>query len=151
MMDLVIRPLAAGEEPLFESLADPGLVGPGAFGSRYSDMAARGEYRPEWTWIASREGTVVARAAWWAGPDDDTPVALDWFDFTDPVIGYIAVVPERRGHGYAYDLLAEATHFLVTEGADRIVAGTDVTNTPMAAAFTKAGYPVAQHRIDFTY
>jgi len=27
---------------------------------------------------------VVARAAWWAGPDDDTPVVLDWFDFTDP-------------------------------------------------------------------
>jgi RimJ/RimL family protein N-acetyltransferase len=301
MTGMVIRCLAEGEEPLFESLADPCLVGLGAFGDRYSDMAARGEYRPEWTWIALREGTVVARAAWWAGPDDDTPVALDWFDFTDPdaavqllrtaplrseyslrlppgwrgspavsqaaqariaaaqaagmtllveryryrwtpecgmparpgrlefrpepdddvildvfrrvhhgsldayarrtiaasgldaaaredldilrwmpsprhwwrlaytpggdlvgltapcrnyhdpVIGYIAVVPEQRGRGYAYDLLAEATHFLVAEGADRVVAGTDVTNTPMAAAFAKAGYPATQHRIDFTY
>jgi RimJ/RimL family protein N-acetyltransferase len=55
----------------------------------------------------------------------------------DPVIGYIAVVPEQRGHGYAYDLLAEATRLLAAEGADRIVAGTDVTNTPMAATASK--------------
>lgn len=301
MTGLLIRPLTEGEESLFESLNDPALVGFGAFGDRYSDMAARGDYRPEWTWIALRDGIVVARAAWWGGPDDDAPSALDWFDFTDPgaavqllrtaplraeyslklppgwrddaavadaaqariaaaqeagmtflveryryrwtpecgvpaapgrlvfrpepddavildvfrrvhrstldaharravaasgldaaaqedlddlrwmpsprawwrlaytpggelvglavpcrnysdpVVGYIAVVPEQRGHGYAYDLLAEATRLLAAEGADRIVAGTDVTNLPMAATFAKAGYPVAQHRIDFVY
>jgi RimJ/RimL family protein N-acetyltransferase len=301
MTDLVIRPLTEGEEPLFESLDDPALVGFGAFGDRYSDLAARGDYRPEWTWIALRDGIVVARAAWWGGPDDDAPRELDWFDFTDPeaavrllrtapprtdyslrlppgwrddaavsraaqarldaaqqagmavlveryryewtaecgapavparlefrpepdddvildvfrrvhtstldahsrrtiaasgldaaaqedvdylrrmpgprewwrlaytpggdlvglaaptrnytepVIGYIAVVPEQRGHGYAYDLLAEATRLLVAEGADRIVAATDVTNLPMAATFAKAGYPVAMHRIDLVY
>jgi RimJ/RimL family protein N-acetyltransferase len=72
-------------------------------------------------------------------------------NYQDPVIGYIAVVPEQRGRGYAYDLLAEATHLLVTEGADRIVAGTDVTNTPMAAAFARADYPITRHRIDFVY
>jgi RimJ/RimL family protein N-acetyltransferase len=300
MTDLVIRPLMAGEESLFESLDDPGLVGFAMSGDRYTDMAARGEYRPEWTWLALRDGVVVARAAWWAGPEDTAPRGLDWLDFTDPdaavrllltaplrtdyslrlppgwrdspavrqaaenritvagragltllveryryrwttacglperpgrlefrpepddqvilelfrrvhqgsldahtrraiatsgpdaaaqaeldslrwmpsprnwwrvaytaggelaglaapcrhyndpVIGYIAVVPEQRGHGYAYDLLAEATHLLVGEGADRIVAGTDVTNVPMARAFARAGYPVIQHRIDFT-
>jgi RimJ/RimL family protein N-acetyltransferase len=301
MTGLVIRPLTEGEESLFESLADPAAIGLAAFGERYSDMAARGEYRPEWAWVALRDGTVVARAAWWGGPDDDTPIALDWFDFTDPdaavellrtaphrtdyclklpvrwrenqavgqaaqariaaaeaagmtvlveryryqwtpvcgvppqpgrlefrpepddavifdvfrrvhrgtldaharraiaasgldaaaredldflrwmpsprewwrlactpggdlvgltvpgrnysdpVIGYIAVVPEQRGHGYAYDLLAEATRLLAAEGADRIVASTDVANTPMAATFAKAGYPVAQYRIDLVY
>jgi RimJ/RimL family protein N-acetyltransferase len=300
MTDLVIRPLAAGEESLFESLNDPGLVGFAASGERYADRAARGEYRPEWTWVALRNGTVVARAAWWAGPEDTAPRALDWLDFTDlraavellrtaplradyglrlppgwrdspavrraaeeriraaglagltllveryryrwtaacglparpgrldfrpepddqvilelfrrahqgsldaharrtiaesgldaaaqadlnilrwmpsprgwwrvaytpggdlvgltapsrnysdPVIGYIAVVPEQRGHGYAYDLLAEATHLLAGEGADRVVAGTDVTNVPMARAFARAGYRVIEHRIDFT-
>lgn len=300
MTDLVIRPLVAGEEHLFDSLPDPGVVGFAAFGDTYSAMAAKGEYRPEWTWVAIREGTVAARAAWWAGPSDDNPLTLDWFDFTDtdvavtllrtaplhaeyslklppgwreipavadaanacinaatkagltllveryhyrwtpdcglparpgrlryrrepddgvildvfrrihhdsldahvrrtiaesgldaaaredldilrwmpsprdwwrlaytpagdlvgltapcrnykdPVIGYIAVVPEHRGHGYAYDLLVEATHLLVTERADRIVAGTDVTNTPMAATFAKAGYPIDQQRIDLT-
>ncbi len=30
MKDLVFRPLTASEEPLFESLAEPALVGPGA-------------------------------------------------------------------------------------------------------------------------
>ncbi|MGY5034079.1 hypothetical protein ACWC9U_25050 [Streptomyces sp. 900116325] len=47
MTDLVIRPLATGEEELFESLPDPGLVGFAAFGETYSGMAAAGEYRPE--------------------------------------------------------------------------------------------------------
>jgi RimJ/RimL family protein N-acetyltransferase len=298
MTDLVIRPLVAGEETLFASLPDPGLVGRAMVGRTYLDMAAAGEYRPEWSWVALREGTVVARAAWWAGPDDDVPLALDWLDFTDfdaavallrtapirteyaialppdwravpavkqaadmrieaataagltflverytyrwtpdrglparpdrlvylpepddevmldvfrriqpgsldahavrvaagsgvdaaaredlngllwmpgprdwwrlaytrdgdlvglttptrnhasPVIGHIGVVPEQRGHGYAYDLLVEATHLLVAEGAQVIVANTDTTNTPMAAAFAKAGYPIVRHRID---
>jgi hypothetical protein len=51
--------------------------------------------------------------------------------------------------GYGYDLLAEATRLLVAEGADRIVAATDVTNLPMAATFAKAGYPrrPAPHRL----
>jgi RimJ/RimL family protein N-acetyltransferase len=300
MTDLVIRPLTAGEESLFDSLHDPALVGRGVFGERYADGAARGEYRPEWTWVALRGDTVVARAAWWSGPGDATPAALDWLDFTepdaavqllrtaplraeyslavpvgwrdtpavaqaaqariavaeaagmtllveryryrwtpecglparpgrlefrpepddtvildvllraqrdsldaharqaiatsgpdaaaredldillwmpsprewwrlaytpdgdlagltvpcrnyhDPVVGYVAVVPEHRGHGYAYDLLAEATHLLAGEGADRIVASTDVTNIPMAANFAKAGYPVDRQQIDLT-
>ena len=298
MTELVVRPLTAGEEPLFNSLADAALVGPAAFGARYSETAARGNYRPANTWVALLDGVVVARAAWWGRPQDDAPVVLDWFDFTDqdaavqllrtapgpaeyslalppgwrdqsgvaeagqarisaaeavgmtplverygyrwtpgcglparpgrldfrpepddnvildlfrrvhqdsldahaqraiavsgldaaaaedleilrlmpsprewwrlasaadgelvgltvpsrnytdPVIGYIAVLPEHRGHGYAYDLLVEATQLLVAEGADRIVANTDVTNLPMAATFAKAGYPVTDHRID---
>jgi RimJ/RimL family protein N-acetyltransferase len=69
-------------------------------------------------------------------------------NYGDPVIGYIGVVPEHCGHGYAYDLLVEATHILTDVGADRIVAGTDQTNVPMAATFAKAGYPIIQERID---
>ena len=297
MTDLVIRPLTAGEEPLFNLLRDAAVVGPAAFGARYAEIAARGNYRPANTWVALRDGVVVARAAWWGRPQDDAPVVLDWFDFTDqdaavqllraapgpdeyslalppgwrhqpavaeaaqaritvaeavgmtllverygyrwtpacglpglpgrlefrsepdddvildifrrvhqgsldaharrviaesgldaaaaedleilrlmpsprawwrlatvdgnlvgltvpsrnytdPVIGYVAVLPEHRGHGYSYDLLVEATHLLVAEGADRIIANTDVTNLPMAATFAKAGYPVSDHRID---
>ena len=300
MSGLVIRPLSAGEEGLFESLPDPGLVGFAAFGDTFAAMAADGQYRPEWTWVALRAGEVVARAAWWGGPDDELPASLDWFDFTDPdaavellvsaplraqytlklppgwrdlpdvraaaqaridaavaagltplverfryrwtpecgvparpgrlefrpeaddeqfleifrrinqgsldahvrhaiaaagaeaaalqeldilrwmpgerdqwrlaytpggdlvgltvpsrnysdpVIAYVGVVPEHRGNAYAYDLLVEATHMLADAGADRIIASTDVTNTPMAATFARAGYPVAQHRIDMT-
>ncbi|SDW64189.1 Acetyltransferase (GNAT) family protein [Amycolatopsis xylanica] len=299
MTELVIRPLAAGEEGLFASLPDPGLVGFGAYPeTSLQAMTERGELRPEWSWIALRDEKVVARAAWWAYPESAEPFALAWFDFTDfdaavavlraaphpteysiklppgwredpavaeaatsriaaaeaagfqwlverylyrwtpdrglparpgrlefrqepddevffdvlrrvavgsldahtrraaekagldaaaredldimlgmpgprewwrlaytpdgelvglslpsrnhvnPVIGFIGVVPEHRGHGYAYDLLVEATHLLVAEGADRIIAATDVPNAAMAATFAKAGYPVDAHRVD---
>ncbi|WP_327352572.1 GNAT family N-acetyltransferase [Streptomyces sp. NBC_01304] len=63
--------------------------------------------------------------------------------------GFIGVVPEQRGHGYAFDLLAECTHFLAERGVERIVAATDEGNFPMAANFAKAGYPVTEKRIDF--
>ncbi|WP_151482113.1 GNAT family N-acetyltransferase [Streptomyces albicerus] len=298
MTDLVIRHLAEDESHLFESMPASPLVGFAAFGDSFGDMAAQGEYRPEWIWVALRDGKVVARAAWWGGPGDSRPATLDWFDFTDaqaatellrtaplraqymlklppdwrenpavraeadarvaaasaagltpqgernhyrwtpgcglpqrpgrlrflpepddavildvfrrihrgsldsqvrrtveasgidvaaqeqldyllwmpsprswwrlahtpdgelaglvapcrnytaPLIGYVGVVPEQRGHNYAYDLLAEATHFLAAEGADCVTAGTDRANTPMVGAFLRAGYPVAQRRID---
>ncbi|NES13670.1 MULTISPECIES: GNAT family N-acetyltransferase [Micromonospora] len=294
MTDLVIRPLVAGEEHLFDSLSDPGLVGRAALGETY----AGGGYRPEWTWVALRGGVVVARAAWWAGPDDPAPLALDWFDFTDRdagvtllraaplraeyslllphrwrddplvaaqaqarieaataagmrvlverfryrwtpecglparpgrlefrpepddavildvlrrvgegsldahfrhaaalhgpeaaaredldllrwlpsprdwwqlawtpdrelagivvparnpaghVVGFVGVLPEQRGHGYAYDLLVEATHRLVEVGAESVVAATDQGNTPMAATFARAGYRIEWERVD---
>ncbi|MER5544147.1 GNAT family N-acetyltransferase [Streptomyces sp. NPDC002589] len=66
-----------------------------------------------------------------------------------PCVGFIGVVPEQRGHGYAYDLLAECTHFLAGQGAEFIAAATDQTNFPMAAHFTTAGYPVVRERLSF--
>lgn len=57
-----------------------------------------------------------------------------------PVVGYLGVLPGHRGHGYADDLLAEITADLAAYGAERIVADTDATNLPMAAAFDRAGY-----------
>lgn len=299
MTDLVVRPLMAGEEELFLSLTEPALVGVQSVGRDYRELAGLGQYRPEWTWVALRGDRVVARAAWWAGPEDAKPIALDWLDFADgesdaavdilraagieahyclvlpphwradpvvrkagegrievaeraglrrfverlryawtpaarllerpgrlrfepepddgvifevlrriahgsldaherrnlerggpdaaareeleflrwmpsprewwrlaytvdgelagltvpgrnyagPTIGLVGVVPEQRGHGYAYDLLLEATHLLVAEGAEQITAETDTTNTPMAATFARAGYPITQERV----
>jgi RimJ/RimL family protein N-acetyltransferase len=293
---LELRPLAVGEEDLFLSLREPVLVGVESFGRDYREFAGLRQYRPEWTWVALRDNKVVARAAWWGGPDDDAPITLDWLDFADgeddaatalvqeagfgteyclllppnwrdkpdiraagearievarragmlpfverlryrwtpehelpvrpgrlvfrpepdddaildvlrrivdgsldahqrrardkdaaardeldflqwmpsprdwwrfaftqdgelvglavpgrnyasPVIGIIGVVPEQRGHGYAYDLLVEATHILAGEGVDEIIAETDTTNTPMAATFARAGYPITQERV----
>ncbi|MDT0344139.1 GNAT family N-acetyltransferase [Streptomyces litchfieldiae] len=304
MTDLVIRALQQDEaRELFTSLPDPGLVGRVLVdppGNVYETVADGGEYRPEWTWVALRDGKVVARAAFWGGPDDTEPVALDWFDFTDrdaavellrrvpltadyelmlppdyterppvraaaeerieaateagyrplvdryrytwtpacgvperpgrlefrpepdddvvlevlkrvhsqtldahallavekggvelaaqeeldffrwcpsprewwrlaytpggelvgiqvpgrnfggPIVGFIGVVPEQRGHGYGYDLLVECTHTLAAEGAEKIAAATDVGNKGMAKAFARAGYPVAQRRFCMT-
>ncbi|WAP58876.1 GNAT family N-acetyltransferase [Streptomyces sp. S465] len=300
MTDLVIRALTEGDAHLFNDLRVPALVGRGRFGHTYATVGQGGEYRPEWTWVALREGRVVARAAWWAGPKDSAPVALDWFDFAEgeadaaaellrtaplraeysllappgwrdqpevraaararvdaavaggleflveryryewtpecglperpgrlkfrpepedavieevlrrimpgsldahdaraiarggveaavrelmdffswcpsprewwrlawtpegelvgiqvpahnpsgPCVGFIGVVAEQRGHGYAYDLLVECTHDLVARGATKIAAATDQPNLPMAAHFATAGYPVTQERID---
>jgi RimJ/RimL family protein N-acetyltransferase len=58
-----------------------------------------------------------------------------------PVVGYLGVLPEQRGHGYVDEILAEITRILVTEaGATVIHADTDLENHPMAAAFDRAGY-----------
>ncbi|MGK5630561.1 GNAT family N-acetyltransferase [Streptomyces sp. URMC 123] len=303
MSDLVVRALTENDTHLFDTLdarLAPGLVGRSLLGHRWLPRHLGGEYRPDWTWVALRGGTVVARAAWWGGPEDDRPVALDWFDFADgeadaaaellrraplyaeydlvlppgwraradvraageariaaataagmrplveryryewtpaaglperpgrlvfrpepddevildllrrigegsldahtrrateehgplaaareeldflrwlpsprdwwqcaftaegrpvglhipahnpggPCIGFIGVLPERRGRGYAYELLVECTRKLVAEGAERIVAATDKDNRPMAAAFARAGYPIAQERVN---
>jgi ribosomal protein S18 acetylase RimI-like enzyme len=57
-------------------------------------------------------------------------------------ISYVGVLPEHRGNGYADELLLEAGHLLVDGGGTEIVAATDVSNTPMAAAFARCGYVV---------
>jgi GNAT superfamily N-acetyltransferase len=66
-----------------------------------------------------------------------------------PCVAFIGVVPEQRGHGYAYDLLAECTHHLVEHGAEFVSAATDRGNFPMAANFAKAGYPVVRERLNY--
>ncbi|MDX6431794.1 MAG: hypothetical protein QOE54_4160, partial [Streptosporangiaceae bacterium] len=57
-----------------------------------------------------------------------------------PIVGYLGIVPELRGHHYIDDILAEITRFHAANGAHRITATTDMTNLPMAAAFERAGY-----------
>lgn len=292
MTDLVIRALDERDVHVFDTLPDP---------LRAAEALRRAAYRPEWKRVALRDGRVVARAAWWGGPDDSEPLSVEWFDFADgeeeagaellrtapwktglelnlpsgwrddpglraaaearfgaarkagyrllverflyrwtpecglperpgrlefapepddgvffdalrrihsvtldahalkaieaggldraaqeemdffrwcpsprewwqiartpqgdlagihipahnpsgPCIGFIGVVPEQRGHGYAYDLLAECTHYLAERGAAFIAGATDQGNFPMAAHFAKAGYPVERERIHY--
>ncbi|MEV6574209.1 GNAT family N-acetyltransferase [Streptomyces sp. NPDC051577] len=292
MTDTVIRALSASDAQLFDAHLDPLGAGEGH---------RRTRFRPDWKRVALRDGEVVARGAWWGGPDDSEPVNINWFDVADgeeeagaellrsapwqveleinlpggwreeaylraaaearfaaaraagyellverflyrwtperglperpgrlrfsaepddtvffdalrrihsvtfdahalraieeggldqaaqeeldffhwcpsprewwqiahtpegdlagihipahnpsgPTIGFIGVVPEQRGRGYAYDLLAECTHFLVEQGAEFISGATDQGNFPMAANFAKAGFPVIRERINF--
>lgn len=65
-------------------------------------------------------------------------------------VGYLGVVPELRGRGYADDILGEITRVHAAAGADRVTATTDVTNIPMAAAFDRANYRVTEVRMVFT-
>ncbi|MCJ1678609.1 GNAT family N-acetyltransferase [Streptomyces sp. APSN-46.1] len=62
-------------------------------------------------------------------------------------VGYLGVVPEQRGKGLIDEVLAEITRFHAAEGAERITATTDTVNTPMAAAFDRAGYEVTEIRL----
>jgi hypothetical protein len=85
MTDLVIRPLVAGEENLFESMPDPlpqlRQVG-------YADGLAGGGYRPENTWVALRAGRVVGRAAWVLPPGAVGAPWLERFDLdAEPEVG----------------------------------------------------------------
>ena len=58
-----------------------------------------------------------------------------------PVVGYLGVLPEHRGHRYADDILAGITRLLVAEASATVIrADTDLANRPMAAAFERAGY-----------
>ncbi|MEU6083963.1 GNAT family N-acetyltransferase [Streptomyces sp. NPDC047108] len=89
---------------------------------------------------------------WWrlAHDGDGAPVGVHVpaRNPAGPCVGFIGVLPEQRGHGYAYELLVDCTHQLVAEGAEWIAAATDQGNFPMAAAFAKAGYPITQERIN---
>jgi RimJ/RimL family protein N-acetyltransferase len=76
-----------------------------------------------------------------------TPARNDY----NPIIGYIAVLPEHRGNGYIDDILAEGTRILNTQDAPRIRAATDLGNTPMANAFQRAGYINFERAISMTW
>jgi hypothetical protein len=80
MSELTIRPLRPGETELF--LSYPFSRQPELWETArdYAALLASGEYRPEHTWVAIRDETVVARACFWAGPGDECPAALDWLE-----------------------------------------------------------------------
>jgi ribosomal protein S18 acetylase RimI-like enzyme len=93
--------------------------------------------------LADLEGFPAPRTWWRLGYDaggELAGLAVPTRNYSIPVVGYVAVLPQRRGLGYVDELLAETTRVLVDHGADRIGADTDSTNTPMAAAFDRAGY-----------
>ncbi|UQU65449.1 acetyltransferase [Couchioplanes caeruleus] len=85
MTDVVVRPLVAGEENLFDSLPDPL---PELRQVPYADGVASGGYRPGNTWVALRGGRIVARAAWVQPPGAVGDPWLERFDVTaEPEVG----------------------------------------------------------------
>lgn len=76
-----------------------------------------------------------------------TPARNDY----NPVIGYLAVLPEHRGNGYIDEILAEGTRILFAQDVPRIRAATDLGNTPMANAFQRAGYVNFERTINMTW
>lgn len=80
MSELIIRPLRPGETELFLSYPFPRQPELWETARDYTALLATGEYRPEHTWAAIRDGVVVARACWWTGPGDERPASLDWIE-----------------------------------------------------------------------
>lgn len=69
----------------------------------------------------------------------------------NPIIGYLAVLPEHRGNGYIDDILAEGTRVLSAQDVPRIRAATDLANVPMANAFHRVGYVNFERTINMTW
>ncbi|MER7274115.1 GNAT family N-acetyltransferase [Dactylosporangium sp. NPDC000244] len=92
---------------------------------------------------------------WWrvATRPDGEPVGFVFPARNDygPIIAYIAVLPEHRGHGYVDAILAEGTRVLAAHDIPRIRASTDAGNVPMARAFARAGYVNYQNQLDMTW
>lgn len=80
MSKLIIRPLQPGETELFLSYPFPRQPELWETARDYRALLATGEYRPEHTWVAIRDGVVVARACWWTGQEDKYPASLDWIE-----------------------------------------------------------------------
>ncbi|MEV6303383.1 GNAT family N-acetyltransferase [Actinoplanes sp. NPDC051861] len=110
--------------------------------------AAEEQYRSELTRYASPHD-------WWrvGVAPDGSPVGfvIPAHNGYNPVIAYIGVVPEHRGHGYVDELLGEGTRVLAAQDVPRIRASTDLGNVPTAAAFARAGYITIEHQVDMTW
>ncbi|WP_018352618.1 GNAT family N-acetyltransferase [Longispora albida] len=73
-MSLVIRTITGAEElGLFTSLSY-------SLDHELADDLSTGRRRPEWMWLALREGRPVARLAWWSQPGAAVPDVLDFLD-----------------------------------------------------------------------
>lgn len=64
-------------------------------------------------------------------------------------IGYVGVVPERRGRGHVHALLARGTATLARIGRWPVRADADTRNIPMADAFRRAGWREFAIRTEF--
>ncbi|WP_189950085.1 GNAT family N-acetyltransferase [Streptomyces roseolus] len=72
--DLVVRPLTGPEElDLFLGLAY-------TLDDELADDLGSGRRRPDWMWVALRDGRLLGRIAWWTDKDGGEPLALDFFD-----------------------------------------------------------------------
>ncbi|GAA2587014.1 GNAT family N-acetyltransferase [Winogradskya consettensis] len=112
-----------------------------------AEQSAREQYRDELERYSSPH-------EWWRVAECDGEAAgfvIPAHNGYNPIIAYLAVVPELRGKGLIDDILAEGTRILAAAGMPRARAATDVGNVPMARAFDRAGYVVFERQIDMVW
>src|SRR5262245_13204343 len=75
-MTVIHRALGEGELHRYHEYGEEPRSGVGVRSRTFDEEG----YRPDWVWIAEREGHVIARVAFW-GPDDAAhPWTVDRFD-----------------------------------------------------------------------
>jgi RimJ/RimL family protein N-acetyltransferase len=149
---LVFRPVQDGEE-LLTLMA---LVLDGTLDAHSRANLSRMSVRE--AAVSHYEGELAGYASprdWWRIADLPTGQPAGFViparNAYNPVIAYVAVLPEHRGNGYIDDILAEGTRVLARQGVPRIRASTDLGNTPMANAFQRAGYLNFEREIKMTW
>ena len=75
MSALVVRPIGPDEVELFTSFADASPLGLKPPLAMYLDGLHQW-YRPEWSWVALRDGQVVARVAFSGPPEAELPLVM---------------------------------------------------------------------------
>ncbi|HEY1178097.1 MAG TPA: GNAT family N-acetyltransferase, partial [Phytomonospora sp.] len=84
MSSVTIRRIEAGETELFTRFPHAPHPEVGREAKQdYLASLAEGRTRPEWTWVALRDGETIARAAFWGRPGAEHPISLDWFELGD--------------------------------------------------------------------
>ncbi|MFI8460819.1 GNAT family N-acetyltransferase [Kitasatospora sp. NPDC085464] len=102
--------------------------------------------------VAFYRETMLGERSWWRTarkPDGEVVgFGVPSRNHASPVVGYLGVLPEHRGRGYADDILSEITRILASEtDPEQVRADTDLTNTPMATAFERLGYRNTARRL----
>jgi ribosomal protein S18 acetylase RimI-like enzyme len=101
---LVVRPIGPDEVELFTSFTDASPLGLKPPPAMYLDGLQQW-YRPEWSWVALRDGQVVARVAFSGPPDARLPLAMGSLE--------IGTRPDRVATGLA---LVRAAYAAMTGG-----------------------------------
>ncbi|MER6691503.1 GNAT family N-acetyltransferase [Streptomyces minutiscleroticus] len=83
-----------------------------ALNGEFPEDLARARRRPEWMWVALRGDRLLARAAWWTRPGNDTPHLLDVLDVDDGLPAHERVEVGER-------LLRTAAAAVLPDGAPR--------------------------------
>jgi ribosomal protein S18 acetylase RimI-like enzyme len=102
----------------------------GTFGAARADFLdyQAMEHQPEWWELAYTDNGALAG------------VIMAARNPGSAVIGFVGVVPEQRGRGFAVDLVRRGTEVLVESGATEIRGDCDRDNIGMVKAFERAGY-----------
>jgi RimJ/RimL family protein N-acetyltransferase len=119
------------------------------------ELAARSPREVAEAWFDDEFARYTTPREWWRvavdGGGDTVGFVVPARNAYHPIIAYLGVLPEHRGHGYIDGILAEGTRVLHEAGVSHIRASTDVGNVPMAAAFARAGYVTFERLVNMAW